>query len=276
MVDGPAIDFSGSGQLSVAAERVVEPEMTLYILDPTLIQAPTSLTAVLSDGHPNTQVVFRIDGTVVYQTNTDGDGQLQPTSIPVPESVGAAGSHTLSATQVGSKTSSATFTLAKGPQLMPRVIGVDAEPVSIPGSNQASVQKWVLQDLMPGGIGSYILPVNPSTMSQPHFERVLSARHSTATTGQFHITGGGPAPVEWSFEGYCPTQEMHDKLLQFRDLNRRFYLIDHRKRAWKVTFISVDLRARLRQMGMNGVYTDWGHDYTVEALVYDQNPAVLP
>lgn len=243
----------------------------LVVLDETLTQAPTAVQVVLAEAIPETTVTFSIDGLVVFTATTDSEGYLAPTSVPVPEAVGAKGAHTITAKQIGARASSATFTLARNPSPHPRVIGPDAQAVEVPGAVLPSgSRRWVLQDLMPGGLGSYILPQNPAEMTSPHQERTLSATHTTATSGQFHVTEAGPAPVEWSFSGYCPTQAMHDKLLAYGALNRRFYVIDHRGRAWKATFVHVDLAPRRRHT-YQGEVTDWGHDYTVSALIYDQD-----
>lgn len=241
----------------------------LSVLDKTLTRAPTSATVVFTGGIASTEVIFDIDGTEVYRATTDSDGELSPTSIPIPEPLGA-GTHTVTATQVGARASSDTFTLARDPSPYPIVRGPDAQAVDVPGAVSVNGSRdWVLQDLMPGGLGSYILPVSPSTMTSPHVERLLQAAHTTSRTGRFHVNEGGPAPVEWQFSGYCPTQAMLDKLVAYGELNRRFYVIDHRGRAWKVTFVNVDASPRLRHT-YNGVASDWGHDYTVSALVFDQ------
>jgi hypothetical protein len=253
-------------------------ELAVAVLDRTLNQAPTALTVTVAGAAPRATVVFKIDGTTVDEADTNSNGNIAPYSIPVPESVGKAGTHTVTATS-GGQTASATFTLKRDPMTAPRVLGPDAQAVDVPGSVVNGIRKWVLQDLMPGGRGSYVMPYNPISMTHPHLERGLSAPHSTATTGQFHVYEEGPAPVAWEFKGYCPTQAMHDELISYRNLNRRFYVIDHRGRAWKVTFVEVAMVPRLRHIGFDGVATDWGHDYTVRALVYDQDwvtPATGP
>lgn len=261
-----SLAFSGSGSLSLAGGTYgITPESRLTILDTTLRQAPTSVVANLLDGIPGTDVTFSIDGTNVFVAPCDSDGNLFAVSVPVPESVGAAGSHTLTAEQPGALTASATFTLAIGPAASETTRGPDLDPVEI----SVAHGKWVLQDLMPGGLGSYVLPLNPQSWVSPVFERTLTARHTTAQTGKFHVSEGYEHAVEWSFTGFCPDQAMHDMLLAYGNLNRRFYVIDHHNRAWKTTFTNVELVAR-RRLVWQGQPTDWAHDYTVHAVAFEQ------
>lgn len=256
---------TGSGQSTTVGQRVVNPEMRISLLEDTVSQAPTAIQVMLMDGFANTAVTFQIDGTSVYTTTLDAEGNLEPTSIPVDEAVGAMGTHSLVAVQAGSQSASVTFTVQRNPALSPIVRGPDLAPVLIPGSGG----KWVLQDLLPGGLGSYVMPHGPSSMSHPHVEKQLSAMHTTATSGQFHVYQAGPAPQPWQLVGYTSTQAMTDKLAAYAALNRRFYIIDHRGRAWKVTVEHVELVPRLRHL-VNDVLTDWGHDYVMRVLVYDQ------
>ena len=152
-------------------------------------------------------------------------------------------------------------------------MGPDAQAVEIPGAVISGHRHWVLQDMLAaseGGIGSYILPMNPREMTSPHLEHAFTSRHTTAKDGQFHVFQAGKMPKEWSFSGYSPTQEMAEKLLQYRRLNRRLYIIDHRNRAWKCIITNVEIKPRLRHI-FNGEVSDWGSDYTVTATVLDQD-----
>jgi hypothetical protein len=167
---------------------------------------------------------------------------------------------------------SETFTLKKGPVAALVVAGMDAQAVEVPGAVEHDTRHWVFQDLMPeldGGLGSYILPINPARMTSPHLEHAMSGRHTTARDGQYHVFQAGAIPKEWEFSGYCPSQEMQEALERYRDLNRRFYIIDHRNRAWKVVLTNVDFVPRLRHV-FNDVLTDWGSDYTITATIFSQ------
>lgn len=253
----------GFGGTDMGSDLVVE--------DAELDRAPTTVVVSIVNAVENATMSFYIDGAHVYDSETDSDGSLGPLSIPVSDSF-VAGTHTISATQAGHPTSSATFTLDRNPPLYPITRGEDAQAVDVSGAvTPQGTRKWILQDLMPGGLGSYVLPVSPAQMDNPEFERQLSAQHTTAVDGAYHVFEAGAAPLEWTFGGYCPTQEMHDKLKAFGGLNRRFYVIDHRGRAFKVAFANVEMTPRLRQLNIYGDLTDSVFDYTVNALVYDQD-----
>jgi hypothetical protein len=269
-IDFPiAVDFTTDG-----GTRVEQLNAILEVLDDTQKQAPTAVTVAVSGGWPNDDVQFDIDGTTVFTGTLDTDGSLMALSLPVGTSY-LAGTHTVTMTSLTAApgyTTSDTFDLAYDPAVPLMTIGTDADPVEIAAAQTSTgVRRWVLQDLMPGGLGSYILPTNPSTMTSPHYSRLLNQDHTTSVAaGIYHVTEVAEHAVEWQFSGFCHTQEFYEKLVAYSQLNRRFYLIDHRNRAWIVAFTSLDMRARKRA-DVDGVLTDWAHDYTVSALIYDQD-----
>jgi hypothetical protein len=253
-----------------------DPEFHVVVLDDELSRAPTSVTVVVDGGRPQVEARFSIDGTLVYTDDLDINGSLEPTSLPVTETVGGAlGSHTVSVEQDVIGSTSDTYTMAKDPQAQPSIQGPDTDPVAVPGAVDAlGVRHWVAQDLLAevdGGIGSYIFPRNPREMSSPHLQFALKTHHTTARSeGMFHIFQAGAIPVEWTFSGLATTEEEVAALEAYRDLNRRFYTIDHRNRAWKTVWTNVDIVPRLRSV-YNGEVTDWLTDYTVTAIIVDQN-----
>lgn len=269
--DGGA-HFVADGNLAIAVNKIIPVEMGIAVLGSVLRQAPTALTVAVANGAPETGLQIRIDGTLVWLGSTDSTGSLAPTSINVPESVGAAGVHTVTAIQVGGS-ASATFTLQYAPSLNPTTMGPDAAPVRIPASVlSGGRRKWVLQDLMPGGLGSWVMPTNPAEMSSPYLERNYTTKMTTA--GRAHISEGARVPVEWTFGGLAPDEAFANKLLAYRNLNRRLYVIDHRGRAFKVMITNLELVPRLRKT-YNGVLID-GHDYTMTATVLDQHWIQVP
>lgn len=274
------VTAQGAGRVTIVDATVeTSVAMRITILDPVVERAPTSITVVLSGGQAQTDVTFDIDGTDVYTVSADSNGMLGPTSLNLTATLGAAGTHTVTATQItdaGTITDSADFEVLRAPALYPQVIGLDAAPVLVAAAltteNGVQVRHWVLQDLLAevdGGIGSYVFPHNPGTMTSPHLEHALNSRHSTASDGKAHIFEGGPFVKEWTFGGFCPSQEHQENIEAYRDLNRRFWVIDHRNRAWKVMFTNAEFEPRRRQ-NVNGVDTDWGSDFTVTATVFDQ------
>lgn len=243
------------------------PDLYVTILDEEVIQAPTAVAVTVVEGLAETALTIDIDGTVVWEGFTDSEGTLAPTSVNVPVEVGDAGTHTLTAVQVGATSGTATFTLQRDPAQPDVIVGPDADPVEIPASLLPSgLRRWVLQDLQPGGLGSYVMPHNPESMSSPYLEREYDVRPTTA--GFHHVSEGAARVIEWTFQGFAHTAVFAQKLLDYGNLRRRFYVIDHRGRAFKVIFSQVELTPRLRQ-NVDGQLVD-GQDYVVTALVLDQ------
>lgn len=277
-----------SGQVAVAGstqyvaaitnygDPIIPGRLVLEIIDKSVEQAPTAIVVTVSEAIPDEQLIFRIDNVEVARVRANGNGTLAMTSIPVYEEQGAKGVHQLSVSQQGILGDTETFYIERKPNLKPTVRGDDLSPVFVRESLRSNgVRAWVLQDLMPGGLGSWVMPINPEEMDNPAFERSLSARHTTALdTGKFHVFEAGHVPLDWSFRGYAPTSQMHRMLRAFGDLKRRFYLHDHRGRAWIVSFTSVDLVPRVREQTIYGDLSDWVHDYTVTAVIYNQERPV--
>ena len=273
-IEEAAATFTSVGVFSTdGGLQVLQQDAVAEAVNAALYQAPTVLTFTVTGGWPADDVTVDVDGTVLLTTVLDSDGALAPTSVAIDATLGTVGSHTLTVTSLTGDpgyTTSFPFTIEIAPPPDAVDPGADADPVIVPGADTGTgVYKWVLQDLAPSGIGSYVFPANPLSMTSPHGARVLQQSHTTsAVTGQFHISEPGAVAQEWQFAGVCTTQAFYDKLVQFYELPRRFYLIDHRNRAWKVAFTSLDFKARKRT-NLNGSLTDWVHDYTVSALIFD-------
>jgi len=255
-------------------------ELVMQLHTPEIDSAPSALTVSIVDAvATGGDIIFRIDDREVFRHEPDPDGGLDLVSVPVPNLKDAGGNeiiqpgvHTLRAVQ-GTASGEATFSVFNPPPLAPEDIQEDVPPVPVPGAVQPNgTRRWVFQDLMPGGLGSWVLPMNPEGMTTPAFARNLTAKTTTASDevgGQFHVYEDAYTPVEWSFNGYCPAAEMRDMLEAFADLNRRWYLHDHRGRAWKVTFSALELETHLTQI-WNGEYTNEGHDYKATVLVMER------
>lgn len=251
--------------------------LILEIVDKQVDQAPTCLVVTVSEAIPEEMLQFYVDGVFVYQVRASSDGSLWLNSIPIYEEVGQKGEHLLMVTQENSTAAVEIFNVRRNPSLLPTFRGPDASPIEVPAAIRSSgFRSWVLQDLMPGGLGSWVMPINPEEMDNPAFERVLSAARTTALdTGMFHVYQAGGPPQDWSFRGYGVDLAMVAKLKEYGDLQRRFYLIDHRGRAWIVMFTQVSAEPRLRQNDLAGVPSDEVHDYTVSAIIYNQEAPVM-
>ena len=266
MVD--TINLTGTGTLAVDSTSPISYSPVLAILDPALYQAPTTLVITLEGAPPEIDITFEIDDIDATQTvvTTDSEGNIGPTSIPVLSA--AAGTHTLTAS-TGSFSLDEDFTLQINPNITISNPGADADPVEIPEAlTSTGVRRWVLQDLTPGGLGSYVFPANPTSCDPFPFRRTVSPDHTTAIAGAFHIAEPDKEVHPWSFKGTSGDQDFHDTLREYAELNRRLYLIDHRNRAWVIVITGTDFVPR-RRTNYAGTLTDWIIDYTVRTDIHD-------
>lgn len=258
-------------------------DLTARILDPTQRRAPTALTVVGSGGYGSDLITFRYDGggTVYYSAIADASGSLTATSVPVPPDM-AAGAHSLNVTFAAPDdptqtiTADLSFTLTNNPATG-HVVGPDADPVYVGEALQDDGHvHWVFQDLMPGGLGSYVFAHNPVTSSRPDFERALTPRRSTANNGQVHVSEGAGVMYQWTLTGFCFSQAEQEALESWRDLNRRFYVIDDFGEAWVAASTDVQIKPRKRSnlqvRGEAAVLTDWLAEYTFVMNVYTVDP----
>jgi hypothetical protein len=229
---------------------------------------------VLSGAIPDSVVQFTIDGGALQTVMADWSGNIPAVNIAVPGAT-TAGTHTLQGVSAGggeTRTSSSTFVIETVPT--PRhVPGPDVEPVEVPGAlNADGSRNWVFQDLMPGGLGSWLMPRNPRTSNLAVARRVLQPHHTTAIAGQHHIFEALDDTGEWTFGGLLFAQSEHVDLEAYAHLNRRFYLIDHLNRAWVVGLNNVEVTPRLRTRfslpGQEAQLSDWVAEYAVTATVY--------
>lgn len=264
----PSAQLTGAGVLTAQSSLITKAQPRVVVLSEQLHSAPTSVLISVTDGIAHAPIQVAIDGAPALSVTADSEGGVAPTSVPVADYFGQ-GQHTLSVSQSGAATGYATFELTAPPQQSLRIANPDAPAVEIVGAVSHGTRHFVFQDLLPGGLGSYVLPVNPSTMTSPHSPREISSQHTThPRTGKMHLYEGGPAPHGWQLRGMCPDKAMHDQLLAYAYLRRRFYVIDHRNRAWKVVGEGIDLVPRRRTL-LNGVMTDWMHDYTLTLTILD-------
>lgn len=247
---------------------------TGYIPEPVIDRAPASVLIYISGATGRSTLAAEIDGTELarVQIADDGTGSI---TVPITSDNGGAGSHAIQLIQYvggagGSVSVFVNYEVTRGPALMPVPLPSDQPVVTVPGRGS----KWVFQDVAPGGLGSYVLPVSPATHTPPQHEHAFTSRHAKAKTGQFHIFQAAGVVKEWTFSGYAPTEEMVEKLWAYRELNRRIYIVDHHGRAWKVAITNLDVKPRLRHW-WNDDPTDWGSDWEMTVTVLDQDPVTI-
>lgn len=245
----------------------VNPVIALSVRTPYLDRAPTAVQVVVGNVDPGSTITFRIDGSVAWTAVADGEGMLAQTSIPIGLSLGQ-GSHSLSASTSSNGSASGSFTLNRNPSLLPQERAADVNPVAVPGSTG----RFVFQDVLPGGIGSWVMPINPSQMTPPEAARALSDQHTVAPiTGQFHLNEGATQAQPWRLQGYCPDAAYDAKLRAYRDLRRRIYVIDHRARAWTCIVLGYSLELRKRKAEDTGVWNDHTGNWSMDLEIVGTN-----
>lgn len=243
---------------------------TLGILTPTLVRAPTVVRISIVNAVPNQDFIISIDDEELWVVTSDPEGMVDAVEIPVDDQ--DAGTHTVEAVSL-SDTLVGEFTLEYDAPPAPPNRAADLDPIAVPEAVDGSRFHWVLQDLLPvDGLGSWVMPISPTSMSNPHLRKNASVVHTTSpNSGQFHVSEAWLPPTDWQFAGYCPDQAFHDHLTAYADLNRRFYVIDHRGRAWTVAALGVEIKPRQRQREDGGVFNDWAGDYTFTVQLLDQD-----
>lgn len=235
--------------------------------DPTVVDPlPTPFTVIVQGAGALEDVTIDVDGTDIAVLTSDAFGDIGPIDVTLGEAL-ATGAHTITATSPSRGVDSFSITIVNGAVGGTADPGVDASPVLV----DDSVGRWVLQDLMPGGLGSWVMPVNPKSMSNPHLTKTVQTQHTTApTTGRYHVGQANLTVVPWTLSGYCPDAEFEQQLEAYSELNRRIYVIDHRGRAWKCAVTLLEITPRKRQLNTDGTPQDWASDYRLVLDLLDQ------
>lgn len=246
--------------------HVLIPEIVLSLVSSYVQQTPASLRFGLVAFWPNSEVVLEVPGTGTSASYmTDSAGFITNAEFVLPASM-SAGTYKLRATLsdplgltgLMDLIDEVTFTVADDPTSRPTLPPADAAPTLI--SQPPGVRRWVLQDPMPGGLGSYVVPLNPNAMSNPELASNLSVDRNTA--GGYHFWEGAGRARRWRFGGEVLSLTHLQKLIDYTDLRRRFYIIDHHNRAWKVT------AEELRYTPAPKLGLAERHLYEVDCMVY--------
>lgn len=257
--------FSTVGFSWAYAPNVLAPQLQLapVIMD----SVPTSVVvSVLNMGTAGELVDFSVVGNpailATLQAQPGGTivGASVPIGIPLPN-----GSYQLQAVgrQTGS-TATAQFTLLRDPATRPSAPPADVPPI-VPA--QVGVQRWVLQDPTPGGLGTFIFPINPKTSSNPFASPQLTIEHTVAPDGTAVVWEGAFQPVQMNFSGYADSPTFHSQMQAFQALNAKFYLIDHFGRVWTVTMTDFGPDRRVTQPSHSSA-KPWAANYTASVLIF--------
>lgn len=223
---------------------------------------PGIILVTVTNGDPDTVVTLSIDG----ETGTEQDVTLDATGTLISQAVFidvalAAGTYTLRAEHPGKADSTVDFEVLEEPDETPPAVPADAQdPVDVP---QVGPRRFVLQDAAPSGLATFTMDQNPTSMSSPFPDNVFTIEGTTAPDGQLLTWEGARRAKDWSWSGYFETEAMLNTMLAYLSLNHRFYVIDHRNRAWVVSFESFEPEP------VKNVDKPWAHNYKAVFLIYD-------
>jgi len=134
-----------------------------------------------------------------------------------------------------------------------------------------AVHRWRFID--PSNGSTYVFEHNPNHMNSPFPRRNITARTTTAVTGQTVLTEGNSGPAEFTFGGSIRSKAHYDALRSWvydddgRPRTRRIIIVDHFGREMQAVLISFDPQPK---RALN-VY--WRHEYEMTALVTKVGPA---
>lgn len=246
---------TGTGTLTWSVAARPETGVLGFVCAAEVLETPGWLAVSLLSASPSAAVTFALDGGSTFFTVTSEEDGTFEGAVELPALT--VGSHTITATDVDGQVQTQTFT----------VLLVVPPDDTIPGSTDPAtapsldpVIHWVLEDPMPGGIGTYTFPINPSEMSSPFPEKQLRPERTVHPSGQDVVWEGRPDPVEWSVKGTVVTEAFYDALASYHALQRRLYVVDHHQRAWVVAFDSLTFEKKGRP-------DDWMHTYSAKFLI---------
>lgn len=240
------------------AERASE-GLTLTSDDTTIEMSPSEILVDVGNGVDGEEITFNLYGAVV-EYDLVGDVYLDEfgtvnTGVPLPEL--PVGSYVLEAQGVSGSASIVVSVTGAALDTTPEAID-NVEPVPPPFD---PTTHWQFIDQRDPSI-KWTMPHNPARWTSPLRPNWYTHDASSAPDGQVLTWQAASRAYPMEFSGYLDSQTVYDNLKFWANLRRRFWLIDHRNRAWLVTFQHFDAQARIVPN------KPWAHDYTVKAVVF--------
>jgi hypothetical protein len=235
--------------------------MSMDVVPGVVDQTPTSVVVYIVGCPPSSPITVSVSGYPGTSTvvTSDSAGIVSGASVAIPAiPVGTA----ILVADSGTNLATAGLSVLNPPPGRPTDQVADAAPGLVA---QTGVVKWVLFDPAPGGT-TYTFPINPTTWTSPHAPKNVLVESTAA--GNPVVWQGATRSHQFTFSGYLDAQADYEALEEFRDLNHRHWLVDHRNRAWVVSIDAIDWSPK-RVVGK-----PWAYNYTVRAQVY-KGPVTL-
>jgi len=234
----------------------------LQVYDPVIEVAPGSVTfAIFNLNEEETVSVNLIPnpfGWSSLSVTADESGVILGESFELPGEL-PAGTYTLRATH-GSGTASDSFLIQSEPILHPEN---DDDTATDDAPPAGPFTRWTFVD--PAGLMSdFVFTYNPSTMTAPYVPRTYVSDSTTSPVGQAQVWEALSPGADWQFDGYLDSEAELDALLEWLDVNRRIWVIDHRQRKWVVALVSIDPQPK------RVFATPYATAYSVKALLFKE------
>ncbi len=210
-----------------------------YVMDVTAIVAELILVTGYS-GASVVQLLVDDNGTTSGTDLTLGNAQLLV-------------AYTLAG---GAPTGSLPFHVTLAPRSAPTDPSADTTPDGV------TLGSWTFIDLASGGLGSYVFPNNPTSMTSPFSGRVYTNKAATAPRSNAITFEGAQKPAQWSAQGTTLDQGFTQELEKWVNLNKRFVVVDHHGRGWAVSFENYDA------VPTKDNNQRWAMTYTLSFIVY--------
>lgn len=226
-----------------------------------VLLTPGAMNVTISNGIPEDTVTFSLIGpsaSADFQTITlDDTGQAEDVAVYLPGL--AAGAYLLRTEGVESGSEDTDFDVLQDALSFENT---DPRPAPTPPVTDLA-QHWRFFDLRDPDI-TYTMERNPRSWTNVFPPNDVTHEKVTAPDGQAITWEAAKRPWRMEFTGYLDTEEEYDALAFWSALRRRFWLVDHRNRAWLVTFEQFDAQARIVPN------VPWAHNYTVKTVMFMQ------
>lgn len=235
--------------------------LAVDVVADTISASPGVIKVSVLNAAPGETIRFRVTGyaSFTFDLVTSSAGTINGASVQIPRGL-PAGTYVLRADALGSGLFGEVAFQITGVPAYPAPPTPDAPPVPVV---QGGVRKWVFQDPMDGGLGDYLLELNPDSMSDPFPERYVTSEHTTSFDGQWIVWEGADRAVQWRFSGLVESQAAFEAMQDdWGRCTRRIHIHDHHNRAFLARIKGISLTPA-RKPGQ-----PYRHRYEVRAEVY--------
>jgi hypothetical protein len=226
---------------------------------PEIQDTPGGIQVNLSNGTPGDTVTFSLIGptalTDFATVKLDDFGSAGNWVIPLPAL--QQGDYVLHCETATSGGSDVDFTVLED------ALDNTVHSVADPEPPDLTVTRWTFYDVR-NPEDTWTLQRNPKSWSNMLPPNNFTEDSAIAPDGQPLTWEGGSQPWRMEFTGWIDDEDEYNRFVFWSSLRRRLWLIDHRNRAWLLTFEDFDATALIKPN------LPWAHDYTAKTVIFKQ------